>query len=171
MRVHHRLQHGPGQDTGGQQLSETCGSNMLEIRGSGLGVTIWAFGVRNPRPWRTPFRGNGKQRSDFGTRKLSKGKGMKISAIGFPWFQEEEYDQLRSMFEDGESLHRTFHEWLQAANLGLAELQSSGHAVVKAHITVADFPIWCAKRKLRLNSEARKVFASEMALQHYRELN
>jgi hypothetical protein len=92
---------------------------------------------------------------------------MQVSAVGMPWYHEPDYNRLREMFDDGDKLHPTFHEWLQAANLGFERLKSKGAVVEKVYIIPDEFSAWCTARGKGLNAEARMNFANETVARKY----
>jgi hypothetical protein len=50
-----------------------------------------------------------------------------ISATGMAWFRDAaSFDRLRAMFEDGHKLHRTYDEWLRAAETGRKTFEAKG---------------------------------------------
>lgn len=86
-----------------------------------------------------------------------------VQAVGFPWYREDEFLQLRAMFADGEKLHRTYAEWRRAAETGETEMRAKGARVVRAEIRPDAFAAWCAARGLALDAKARMEFANEAA--------
>ncbi len=88
-----------------------------------------------------------------------------ISAIGMPWFRRETFDMLRAMFEDGHKLHRTYDEWLRAAEVGRKAQEVKGLRVMCVDLDPNDFPEWCKAQGLHLNAEARMRYASWRAYQ------
>jgi hypothetical protein len=90
-----------------------------------------------------------------------------VKAVGLAWYHESDYMPLRKLFEDGEKLHATYHEWLQAANLGFERLKKGGHIVEKVYITPDEFSAWCTAKGKRLNAESRIAFVNEAVAKKY----
>jgi hypothetical protein len=90
-----------------------------------------------------------------------------VKAVGMAWYHESDYIPLRKLFEDGEKLHATYHEWLQAANLGFERLKSGGNIVEKVYITPDEFSAWCAAKGKRPNAESRMAFANQAVAKKY----
>jgi len=91
-----------------------------------------------------------------------------VSAIGIPWYRAEDWSAIKSLFVDGDRLHASFTEWLKAAEGLEKQLRKSGHLVERAYIDPSTFPAWCAERGLKIDSEARTLFANEAAYHKYR---
>jgi hypothetical protein len=88
---------------------------------------------------------------------------MNIQITGMVWYKRENYERIRSMFDDGNNLHATYDEWLKAAETGRRSIESKGIKVVFAYIDPDEFIIWCERNGMKLNAEARNRFASETA--------
>lgn len=82
---------------------------------------------------------------------------------GIPWYEPENFDRLRSMFEDGNKLHGTYEEWRVAAESSRKNLESRGVRVVCVNIDPDQFPVWCRDNRMNLNAEARNRFAASIA--------
>jgi len=85
--------------------------------------------------------------------------------VGICWYQAEHFLQLRAMFEDGDSLHETYGEWLSAAELGRKRLESGGAKVVCVDLDPDVFPKWCRAKGMKLDAQARTAYANWMAYQ------
>jgi len=83
--------------------------------------------------------------------------------IGMAWYRPETFDRLRRMFKDGHKLHRTYDEWLAAAERGRKKNEDLGRVVFCIEIDPDDFPKWCRAEGLELDATARNRFASLMA--------
>lgn len=91
---------------------------------------------------------------------------MKVSVVGIPWYREEDFPVLRAMFADGDRLHKTYHEWLQAATQLEVGFRERKMFAVRALITPNEFRAWCEARGLGLNAHARTEYANECAYQN-----
>lgn len=89
---------------------------------------------------------------------------MKPQIVGMAWFKRAHYSALRAMFKDGHKLHRTYDEWLAAAERGEQRLRADGIRVVRVDIDPDDFPIWCKAQGLKLDAEARIAIANLRAV-------
>lgn len=90
---------------------------------------------------------------------------MQVQIIGMSWYKAENFDRLRAMFEDGEKLHRTYKEWLVAAETGRRSFEAKGIRVFCVDIDPDEFPKWCKANGLKLNAEARNKYGSHIAVQ------
>jgi hypothetical protein len=86
-----------------------------------------------------------------------------ISAVGMAWYKPENFLRLRAMFEDGHKLHRTYREWLAAAEANEKALKIKGLRVLRVDIDPDQFPEWCKAEGLKLNADARNRYASMVA--------
>jgi hypothetical protein len=87
----------------------------------------------------------------------------KTSVIGIPWYRDEDFPELRSMFADGALLHETFAAWLAAATATERRLRTRWTDTVRVEIRPAEFRAWCATRGLALTASARGEFANDTA--------
>lgn len=94
-------------------------------------------------------------------------RAVMLKAVGMAWYHETDYIPLRKLFEDGEKLHSTYPQWLQAANLGVERLKKGGAIVERVYITPDEFSAWCAAKGERLNAESRMAFVNEVVAKKY----
>lgn len=88
-----------------------------------------------------------------------------VRAVGMPWFRPDTFGTMRAMFEDGHKLHRTYDEWLRAAEVGRKAQEVKGMRVVRAYLDQNEFPAWCKAQGLKLDANGRMQFASWVAYQ------
>lgn len=89
--------------------------------------------------------------------------GTAVQAVGMAWYKREHFDRLRAMFKDGHKLHRTYDEWLRAAETGRKASEVKGVRVVCVDIDPDDFPKWCKAQGMDLDASARMRYANEIA--------
>jgi hypothetical protein len=82
---------------------------------------------------------------------------------GLAWYEERDYPAILAMMEDADRLPATFARWREKAETAERELRRKGHTVVRAMISPDTFPAWCRSRGLKLNAEARIMFANAVA--------
>ncbi len=92
-----------------------------------------------------------------------------VRAIGIAWYRREDWDEVRQLFVDRDSLPVTYDDWLAEAEEVLMELSAQGHSVEKAPIDPRAFAVWCAMRGLDLDAKARAQFANDFVARKYRE--
>ncbi|CAA2108232.1 hypothetical protein [Variovorax paradoxus] len=90
---------------------------------------------------------------------------MQVQIVGFPWFTRETFPVLRAMCEDGNKLHRTYDEWLRAAETGSKSFEAKGCKVFRVNLDPEQFPKWCKAQGLKLDSNGRSRYASFVAAQ------
>ena len=88
---------------------------------------------------------------------------MKVSALGMPWYEREDYPRILEIMADADKLPDTHADFVKRAELGERQLKSQGHIVVRAVIKPDEFAGWCAVRGLKLDAQARMRFGSEAA--------
>lgn len=80
------------------------------------------------------------------------------SFVVLPWYRREDWPELKERLADGNRLHATYDEWLQASEALVAEVLATGLVAVKVHINPDEFAVWCARRYLDMDAEARAAF-------------
>ena len=67
-----------------------------------------------------------------------------LPAVGAYWIDEADYPAVLKIFDDGNTLPRTWKEWLKIAEEMEKGLKAYGHPVMRVRIDPATFPAWCA---------------------------
>ena len=88
---------------------------------------------------------------------------MKVSAVGMPWYEREDYPRILEIMEDAHKLPRTHDEFVKALQTGERQLKASGHVVVRAVIKPDEFVAYCRERSLKVDAQARIRFGNEAA--------
>jgi hypothetical protein len=88
---------------------------------------------------------------------------MEVRIVGIPWYDADDFDELRKLFDDRDVLHGTHREWLAAATGLERQLMAQGYRVVRGKIKPKEFDEWCAAKGLKRDAEARNEFASLIA--------
>lgn len=60
-----------------------------------------------------------------------------VRAVGIPWYRQEDWSALMSIFEDRHVLHDRFRDWRKAAEGLEKKLRQQGHIVERAYIDPA----------------------------------
>lgn len=81
--------------------------------------------------------------------------------LAMTWYRREDWEELLSVFEDAHLLPPTYDHWLERAEAGRKQYESSGALVEKVYIEPGSFPAWCRKRNLKADAEARTRYANE----------
>ena len=96
-------------------------------------------------------------------------EGLKISITGMSWYYKEDFENIKRVLVDGESIGKSYEDWIIRAEKGYNHLISKGHLVEKVYIHSKYFPNWCNEKKLELNSRARLRFVNEIVQKKYLE--
>lgn len=84
-------------------------------------------------------------------------------AIGIAWYKRADYQRIREIMADGETLPVTFDRWQSQAERLETRIQRSGKAVFRAYIDPEKFVAWCASRGLDVDAKARMEFSGNPA--------
>ena len=84
---------------------------------------------------------------------------------GMVWYRLEDYDAALVIMEDRHKLPLTYAQWRMSAEQGEKQMRRAGWATTRAYIDPAQFVAWCNGRGLKVDAEARQLFANEVALQ------
>lgn len=79
------------------------------------------------------------------------------------WYKEEDWETLKNLFVDGDSLPASYEDWRRRAEDMKNEAQAAGDAVIKVFIDPQTFPEWCENKGMAMDSEARSQLAIEVA--------
>ena len=78
--------------------------------------------------------------------------------IGIAWYQPEQYDDVRSYCDDGDSMDKTFEEWKAGAENAVRELRSEGNEVVPVEFDLEEFKSWCSANGKKPNASSRSAY-------------
>ena len=82
---------------------------------------------------------------------------------GLAWYEERDYAAILAIMEDADRLPSTFSSWREKAEKAERALKRQGHTVVRAMILPGEFPAWCQSRGMKVDGDARKLFANYVA--------
>lgn len=107
-----------------------------------------------------------RQKSKKPGRRTSTAQENQPSIQAMVWYKEEDWQQLKEMFVDGEKLPESYEAWLARAEEMKEQAQAAGDAVIKVYIDPETFPEWCEKKGVAMDAEARSRLAIEVAQAH-----
>ncbi len=81
--------------------------------------------------------------------------------VGLPWYEPDQYDELRSSLADGSRLPLNYETWRVATEQMEGEVMRSGVEVVRVLIKPAAFAAWCAQHGVESDAATRARYASE----------
>jgi len=87
--------------------------------------------------------------------------------VGVAWYPESEWQTLRSVAADPETLEPTYGEWLAVFEKGLRDLAAAGVQPERVEVRVADLRAWCEAQHRKLDGAARAAFAAEALRRRY----
>lgn len=90
-----------------------------------------------------------------------------LRAIGAYWLDEADYPTARQIFDDGNTLPRTWQEWLKIAEEMEKGLKAYGHPVMRVRIDPTAFAAWCAANGTTPGRPGRKLFVAAAVKDRY----
>ena len=87
--------------------------------------------------------------------------------VGVYWISEPDYPVLRTIFTDGNTLPRSYAEWLKMAEEMERGLKAYGHPVMRVRIDPKTFADWCTAHDTSPGREGRKRFVAEAVAERY----
>jgi hypothetical protein len=94
-----------------------------------------------------------------------------LRAVGAFWIEEADYPAALRIFEDGNTLPRTWKEWLKIAEEMEKGLKAYGHPVLRVRIDPETFPAWCTAHGATTGRQGRKAFVAEAVFERYGDQN
>ncbi len=76
------------------------------------------------------------------------------------WYCLEQYDEIKSMMEDGNLLPEKYSHWLEGAEQREEQVRSRGAEAVRVPFDPAEFRSFCAHFRVPLNADSRANFAA-----------
>ncbi len=90
-----------------------------------------------------------------------------LPAVGAYWIDEADYSAALRIFDDGNTLPRSWKEWLKIAEEMEKGLKAYGHVVERVRIDPATFPAWCAAHGTTPGRQGRKAFVAAAVTEKY----
>jgi hypothetical protein len=90
-----------------------------------------------------------------------------LRGIGAYWLEEADYAAALTLFEDGQTLPRSYAEWRKMAEEMERGLKAYGHPVMRVRIEPAAFAAWCAAQGTTTGRPGRKLFVAEAVKERY----
>ena len=91
--------------------------------------------------------------------------------VGVYWINEPDYPVLLKLFIDGDTLPRSWKDWLRMAEEMERGLKSYGHPVMRVPIDPLTFAEWCATHGTTPGREGRKKFIAAAVRERYGDLD
>jgi len=77
----------------------------------------------------------------------------------FCWYKEEQWERLKEIVTDSESIEDSYAEWKQCAEKSLVELRNNGLHVQKVITDTESLLLWANERNRAIDSAARSEYA------------
>ncbi|PWU14072.1 MAG: hypothetical protein C5B50_17960 [Verrucomicrobia bacterium] len=84
--------------------------------------------------------------------------------LGVAWYRPEQWDLLKALAADPESLEHTYSEWHKAVTKTLNKLIQEGFDARKVDVDVLELAAWCEREKVPLDGKARATFAARQLI-------
>jgi hypothetical protein len=88
-------------------------------------------------------------------------------AVGAYWINEEDYPAVIKMLADGNTMPRTWKEWLKVAEEMERGFKAYGHVVMRVRIDPKTFREWCGAQGTNTGREGRKKFVTAAVTERY----
>ena len=88
-----------------------------------------------------------------------------IERPGIAWYLPEQWDKLREISADRDSLGDTYEHWLAKAEKEQAQTTAAGRNVERVIINVEELEAWCRSRGWVLNQKSRSRFVAYLLKQ------
>jgi hypothetical protein len=94
-----------------------------------------------------------------------------LPAVGAYWIDEVDYPAALRIFDDGNTMPRTWIEWRKIAEEMEKGLKAYGHPVMRVRINPATFPAWCTAHGTSPGRQGRKLFVAAAVKERYGDQN
>ena len=94
-----------------------------------------------------------------------------LPAVGAYWIEEADYLSVLRISDDGNTMPRSWREWLKMAEEMEKGLKAYGHPVLRVRIDPATFPAWCAAHGMTPGRQGRKLFVAAAVFDRYGDQN
>ena len=79
---------------------------------------------------------------------------------GIAWFRSDQWQLLRSLASDADTLEQTHAEWETLAEKTIKDLAREGLLARKVDVDVNDLRVWCIAQQRPLDASARAAYAT-----------
>ncbi len=79
---------------------------------------------------------------------------------GIAWFRPDQWELLRALSVDADTLEQTHAEWENLAQKTIQDLAREGVAARKVDVDVNDLQAWCVAEHRPLDGAARAAYAA-----------
>ena len=95
-------------------------------------------------------------------------KALNLQGIAIPFFTEAQWQNARTVMDDGHTFHDSYADFVQRVADKERELRGKGHATVRINIEPKVFASWCAQHGRKVDAESRGIYAALVAAENER---
>jgi len=88
-----------------------------------------------------------------------------VDKVGFAWYRANQWEQLRAVAIDRDTLHDTYAAWVVDATRAFMELQKAGVDAQKIDVDLDELMDWCKRKHCVVDGEARSMFVADKVRQ------
>ena len=81
------------------------------------------------------------------------------SEVAMAWYRRDQWELLRDISADGQSLEQTYDEWVAFASNQVRDLETKGFRVHKIEVEVNALTRWCESQGRPVDGDARAEYA------------
>ncbi len=85
--------------------------------------------------------------------------------VGIAWYRPGQWQRLREISSDAESLEDTYEEWLTIAEQNVRKANRPNLSIEKVDVDVEELLAWCNERGLEVDGNSRSQYVSELMRQ------
>jgi hypothetical protein len=79
--------------------------------------------------------------------------------VAIAWYRRDQWELLRAMSADGQSLEQTYDEWIAFASKQVRDLEAKGFRVHKIELELNALTRWCESQGRAMDGDARAEYA------------
>lgn len=96
---------------------------------------------------------------------------MESFGVGVPWYRPSDFDRIKSLLGQPDSIPATYEQWLIKVNKVIDLCERSGQIPIKVTIDPDELIAWCRIKNIPLDRIAQNLFASEVAKTQFESRN
>jgi uncharacterized protein YchJ len=94
---------------------------------------------------------------------------LEEQTVGIAWYLPEQWDTLREISADKDSIEMTHAEWLVTAENAQAQMAATGANIERVVVDVNELEAWCRARGWSVNGKARSQFVAYLLRRQQRK--
>ena len=110
-----------------------------------------------------------RQRAAKKTARREAKRKLEEQTVGIAWYLPEQWDRLREISADKDSIEITHAEWLVTAENAQGQMAATGTNIERVIVDVNELEAWCRARGWPVNGRARSRFVAHLLRSRHRE--